>query len=113
RGKNHSVFIGFAPRDNPKIAIAVIVENAGYGSTYAAPIASYITEKYLKDSISSSRKAQAERMKLQVVLPPPPKAKVEPGSKPLDTSRIKLENKVPLKPVVNPVNVNQLPIRTK
>lgn len=52
RGKNHSVFIGFAPRDNPKIAIAVIVENGGYGGAYAAPIASYITEKYLTDSLT-------------------------------------------------------------
>jgi penicillin-binding protein 2 len=51
-GKNHSVFIGFAPRDNPKIAIAVIVENGGYGGAYAAPIASYIAEKYLTDSLS-------------------------------------------------------------
>jgi cell division protein FtsI/penicillin-binding protein 2 len=50
RGKNHSVFIGFAPRENPKIAIAVIVENGGYGGAYAAPIASFITEKYLTDS---------------------------------------------------------------
>ncbi|MDQ7950031.1 MAG: penicillin-binding protein 2, partial [Pedobacter sp.] len=52
RGKNHSVFIGFAPRVNPKIAIAVIIENGGYGGTYAAPIASYLTEKYLTDSLS-------------------------------------------------------------
>ncbi|RZK55645.1 MAG: penicillin-binding protein 2 [Pedobacter sp.] len=52
RGKNHSVFIGFAPRDNPKIAIAVIVENGGYGGAYAAPIASFIAEKYLTDSLS-------------------------------------------------------------
>lgn len=54
-GKNHSIFVAFAPRDHPKIAIAVIVENAGYGATYAAPIASYIVEKYLKDTISRSR----------------------------------------------------------
>ncbi|MEJ5994371.1 penicillin-binding protein 2 [Pedobacter sp. Du54] len=50
-GKNHSVFIGFAPRENPKIAIAVIIENGGYGGAYAAPIASFITEKYLTDSL--------------------------------------------------------------
>lgn len=50
-GKNHSVFIGFAPMDNPKIAIAVIVENGGYGGSYAAPISSFIVEKYLTDSI--------------------------------------------------------------
>lgn len=51
-GKNHSVFVAFAPRDNPKIAIAVVVENAGYGASFAAPIASYMVEKYLTDSIS-------------------------------------------------------------
>lgn len=54
--KDHSVFVAFAPRDNPKIAIAVIVENAGYGSTYAAPIASLVMEKYLHDTISVKRK---------------------------------------------------------
>jgi len=51
-GANHSIFIGFAPKDNPKIAIAVYVENAGYGASWAAPIASLMMEKYLKDSIS-------------------------------------------------------------
>ena len=44
--------MAFAPRNNPKIAIAVIVENSGYGSTWAAPIASLLVEKYIKDSIS-------------------------------------------------------------
>lgn len=68
-GKNHSVFIGFAPRDNPKIAIAVIVENAGFGSTYAAPIASYMIEKYLKGTVTGSRAAQVEWMKNQNLLP--------------------------------------------
>ncbi|MGM9477473.1 penicillin-binding protein 2 [Pedobacter sp. GSP4] len=68
-GKNHSVFIGFAPRDNPKIAIAVIVENAGYGSTYAAPIASYMVEKYIKGNVSGARAAQVEWMKNQNLLP--------------------------------------------
>jgi penicillin-binding protein 2 len=51
-GKNHSVFVAFAPRENPKIAIAVIVENSGDGGTWAAPIASFIVEKYLRDSIT-------------------------------------------------------------
>ena len=51
-GKNHSLFVAFAPRDNPKIAIAVVVENSGDGGTYAAPIASFIVEKYLRDSIT-------------------------------------------------------------
>jgi len=68
-GKNHSVFIGFAPRDNPKIAIAVIVENAGYGSTYAAPIASYMVEKYLKGKVTGGRMREVEWMKNQNLLP--------------------------------------------
>jgi len=50
--KDHSVFVAFAPKDNPKIAIAVYVENAGFGATYAAPIASLMIEKYLKDSVT-------------------------------------------------------------
>jgi penicillin-binding protein 2 len=51
-GKNHSLFVAFAPRDNPKIAIAVVVENSGDGGTWAAPIASFIVEKYLRDTIT-------------------------------------------------------------
>ena len=51
-GEDHSVFIAFAPMENPKIAIAVYVENAGFGGTWAAPIASLMIEKYLTDSIS-------------------------------------------------------------
>jgi len=51
-GKNHSIFVAFAPRENPKIAIAVVVENGGQGAWYAAPIASYIVEKYLTDTIA-------------------------------------------------------------
>ncbi len=54
-GKDHSVFFAFAPKDNPKIAIAVVVENAGFGSIWAAPIASLLVEKYLTDSISRPR----------------------------------------------------------
>lgn len=88
RGKNHSVFIGFAPRDNPKIAIAVIVENAGYGSTYAAPIASYITEKYLKDSVAVYKRAQVEWMKKQVILPIQPKPKLKKVVKPNDSTKV-------------------------
>lgn len=51
-GADHSVFIAFAPKDNPKIAIAVYIENAGFGGTWASPIASLMIEKYLADSIS-------------------------------------------------------------
>ena len=50
-GEDHSVFFAFAPKINPKIAIAVYVENAGWGGAIAAPIASLIIEKYLKGKI--------------------------------------------------------------
>jgi len=53
-GEDHSVFIAFAPKDNPKIAIAVYVENSGFGATYAAPVASLMIEKYLKGSITNT-----------------------------------------------------------
>jgi penicillin-binding protein 2 len=52
-GDAHSVFVAFAPKENPKIAIAVYVENAGAGATYAAPVASLMIEKYLRDSIGN------------------------------------------------------------
>lgn len=51
-GKDHSIFIAFAPKDNPKIAVSVYIENAGFGSTWAAPVASLIIEKYLTDTIT-------------------------------------------------------------
>ena len=50
-GENHSLFMAFAPADNPKIAIAVVVENAGYGATWAAPIASLMMERYLTGTV--------------------------------------------------------------
>lgn len=60
--KDHSVFVAFAPRENPKIAIAVVVENAGFGASWAGPIASLMMEKYLRDSVASTRKALEDKM---------------------------------------------------
>ena len=59
-GKDHSIFLAFAPVEHPKIAIAVIVENAGFGSTWAAPIASLMMEKYITGSVH--RKALEKRI---------------------------------------------------
>jgi len=59
-GKDHAVFVAFAPRDNPKIAIACVVENAGFGGTWAAPISSLMIEKYLKGKVE--RKDMEKRM---------------------------------------------------
>ncbi len=61
-GRDHSAFIGFAPYKNPKIAVAVYVENAGFGAAYGVPIGSLIIEKYLKGEISPARKSLEERM---------------------------------------------------
>jgi penicillin-binding protein 2 len=63
KGKDHAIFIAFAPRDNPKIAIAAVVENAGFGGTAAAPISSLIIEKYLTGEVK--RRAIAEQVKSQ------------------------------------------------
>ena len=54
-GEDHSVFFGFAPKENPKIAIAVYLENAGSGGAVAAPLASLIVEKYLNGEIKRDR----------------------------------------------------------
>jgi penicillin-binding protein 2 len=64
-GEDHSVFIAFAPMDKPKIAIAVFVENAGFGGTWAGPIASLMIEKYLKRRVTDMAK---EKRILEAVL---------------------------------------------
>lgn len=62
RGADNSVFICFAPKDNPRIAVAAYVENGGFGATWAAPLASLMVEKYLNGEISESRKPLEKRM---------------------------------------------------
>lgn len=61
-GRDHSAFMGFAPYKNPRIAVAVYVENAGFGATFGVPIGSLIIERYLNGSISPARKGVEERM---------------------------------------------------
>jgi penicillin-binding protein 2 len=69
--KDHALFAAFAPRDNPRIAIAVICENAGFGATSSAPIASLMIEQYLKDSITEpDRKAKIETISNLNLMPP-------------------------------------------
>ncbi|WP_051268008.1 penicillin-binding protein 2 [Terrimonas ferruginea] len=60
--ENNSVFVCFAPKENPKIAIAVIVQNAGYGGTWAGPISRILMEKYLIDTLNARSKADLERI---------------------------------------------------
>jgi penicillin-binding protein 2 len=59
RLNNNSMFVCFAPRENPQIAIAVVIQNAGYGSKWAAPIGSLLVEKYLRDTLTTARVNQA------------------------------------------------------
>ncbi len=66
-GKDHSVFYAFAPKDDPKIAIAVFIENGGWGGSYAAPIASLVMERYLKGNIDPTR-IWVENMMMQANL---------------------------------------------
>ncbi|MFM7223206.1 MAG: penicillin-binding transpeptidase domain-containing protein, partial [Bacteroidota bacterium] len=68
--KDHSWFVCFAPRENPKIAVAVIVENAGFGATWAGPMAGLIMEKYLKDTLSMERWKEVERIESQEIILP-------------------------------------------
>ena len=68
-GADHSVFMAFAPKENPKIAIAVYVENGIWGATYAAPIAGLIMEKYLTGKISPRKKDLEQRMMNANLLP--------------------------------------------
>ncbi len=67
-GKNHALFIGFAPFDNPKIAVAVFIENVGFGATWAAPIAKKMIEAYLlKDKIKQDEKSKLTEEKNKLI----------------------------------------------
>ena len=65
----NSMFVCFAPRENPKIAIAVVVENAGYGSTSAGPIASLLMEKYLNDTLRTESVKKIEELANKDLMP--------------------------------------------
>lgn len=60
RGQDHSVFMGFAPMDNPKIAIAVYVENGGFGADYGVPIGALMMEKYINGKLSADSERRAD-----------------------------------------------------
>jgi penicillin-binding protein 2 len=66
---DNSMFVCFAPRENPKIAIAVVVENAGFGATWAGPIARILMEKYLVDTLQAKSKDDLERISNSNLMP--------------------------------------------
>ena len=104
--KDHSFFGAFAPRENPKIAIAVICENAGFGAAYSGPIASLLIEKYLRDSIAGKeRKDKVESMTKTNLIPPKmqmaleridsiKRAKLKPVEEPIEEDSISVEEEV-------------------
>jgi penicillin-binding protein 2 len=65
RGKDHSAFMGFAPMNNPKIAVAVYVENGGWGATYGVPIGALIMEKYLNGELSAQSELKAQDIQMR------------------------------------------------
>ena len=65
RGRDHSVFLGFAPMEKPQIAIAVYVENGGFGATFGVPIGSLMMEQYINGKLSESSERQASRIQSQ------------------------------------------------
>lgn len=67
RGKDHSAFMGFAPMDNPKIAVAVYVENGGFGAVYGVPIGALIMEKYLTGTLSEASEQKANDIQQRVI----------------------------------------------
>jgi penicillin-binding protein 2 len=103
-GEDHSVFIAFAPKDNPKIAIAVYVENAGFGGVWAAPVAALAIEKYLKGKTSKRLEWTKDYViKKRFILEPQPEPtdssevpeKPAPAPKKVDTVRIALKEDKP------------------
>lgn len=68
-GKDHSIFMGFAPKNNPKVAIFVIVENAGFGATFGVPIGRLMLQKYLKGEVPASDKYIEDRIVNTTILP--------------------------------------------
>lgn len=68
RGKDHSVFMGFAPMNDPKIAIAVYVENGGFGATYGVPIGAMMMDQYLHGKLSPENEIRAEEFSNRVIL---------------------------------------------
>lgn len=98
--KDHSIFIGFAPRHNPTIAIAVFIENAGFGGVAAAPIASLLVEKYIKRRVDNKRLDEYVKSKnyMAGALPAKPTPRKVDKPKP-DTLRKKEKSKA-LEPLI-------------
>lgn len=101
RGADHAVFVAYAPRENPKIAIAVVVENSGDGGRWAAPIASFIVEKYLRDTITPRPSGIRPDYYMNANLLAQPKPKKKPAA--VDSTKVE---QTPASPVKSEGNAN-------
>jgi len=90
-GKDHAVFFAFAPRENPKIAIAVFVENAGYGGTWAGPMVNMIVDQYINGKISLPKSAQ-DRIFNANFIPQVAKAKETKEAPKKDSTKVKKDS---------------------
>ena len=69
KGKDHSIFMGFAPMNNPKIAISVYIENGGFGATHAVPVGALLIEKYLTGKVAPEREYKINYIKNTNLIP--------------------------------------------
>ena len=67
KGHDHSAFMGFAPMTNPKIAIAVYVENGGWGATFGVPIGALMMEQYINGELSEASLAKAQAIEEKII----------------------------------------------
>lgn len=109
-GENHAVFFAFAPRVNPKIAIAVFVENAGYGGVWAAPIASMMVEKYLTDTITMPKYIQ-DRIQNSSLLPATKKPVARAAAKKADSTEKGDTSKKPIETQKQALNRDAILVR--
>ena len=88
-GKDHSAFMGFAPYQEPKIAVAAYIENGGWGATYGVPIGSLVMEKYLTGTIAPERKGMEQQIMAMSIFYDPPRKKSAKSGQQADSTKNK------------------------
>ena len=94
-GRDHSAFMGFAPKDNPKIAICVYVENGEWGATYGVPIGALMIEQYLRGELSPAAVSKASQFEHRTISYSSPKSKNEKAKPKSDENPDKKEEAAP------------------
>lgn len=113
-GKDHSIFMAFAPREDPQIAISVYVENAGFGATWAAPIAALMIEKFINGSIAPERKWKEDRVLNMSTIPtaskPEANKKPDTSAKPMTQKPASTPTPAPQTPDAEPTPAPPAPL---